>query len=394
MAITNPFRNHVFADCMKNLQNVIVNNNSEIKHIERCQYLAKLIKWNSSSQHKEFTDMLGNNGIKIFQEIIDRIKLNLSNQITAELLPLEHLIEQIMYIHDLGKFDKDKNNGDYNGVSHEERSFSIIESKRNDLTRIEWQDESISMLSHLARYHALLGITRTGEASMMFLSPIVEFIQHLNQDRKRLFLDLLILLTCCDSGASGNFDKPEYFLDYSRIKLYNDSSNFLLITSSKENISILGEISTNQNYMEEQIERIITSGSLGLSIDRSTIKTVLRDEIFDQNFRNNLVKTRFDHGFYVFEELLFKLNQSNKQINDNSLWEFLNFIKLLFRNKEAIYPNIINFRDSFSIKSDLEKKNRENFESLLSVIQMGNNDAIDKILIVHKESLYHLNQRN
>jgi hypothetical protein len=376
----------VFSKDMENLEKAIKNNDSEKKHIKRSLDLAGQIVWDTSPQNNEFVTMLGEKGIAIFQKIIKRIKFNLKNQNSNELKYPKCLIKQAMFIHDLGKSDWE-HDFEYNGKDHEERSYQIVNNNKERLMEIGWKEENIDLISYLAKYHGLLGITRTGEASMMYLSDRIKRIPHLGKKRKRLgkkrkrlFLDLLIIHTCCDSGASGDFENQEYDLGYARIKLYKDISDELIKISSTpfKNVSDLLRKFSEQHYIVEQIERIVTSGMRGLSVERDIIESVLNK--YDQNFRENFVKTRFDAGFYVFEESLYEVNQHEKKITHETLEKFLNFIQLFYRKGTIPFPFIISFRDSFSLKNDVALKNRKNFDELLAAIRDERNEQLIDIL--------------
>ena len=214
----------VFLKDRERLQDAVSNNPTDRDHISRCKVLAASVDWDSVDAGHEFRQMLGPTGLQTFNAVLERTKRRATSQTISELRDPKALLIQLMHVHDLGKSE--------GGVGHEQRSAEIILRSRQSLA---WSPIGTQLLHGLVLNHGLMGITRTGEASVAFLVPLLRSVCDLPADVAGIFLDLLILLTCCDSGATVDPSTKQYYLDDSRVKLYNQVAHDLLQASRQHN---------------------------------------------------------------------------------------------------------------------------------------------------------------
>jgi hypothetical protein len=378
----------VFGEYWGALQDALSDNITEWDHVERCKALARSIQWHPIHAGGDFSKLLKADGIRILEKVLKRISETLANEKAEELQDPSRLIEQIMHVHDLGKYVRENGRVKYNGANHEKRSAEIIQERASE---IGWQLINVALLHDLALYHGLLGITRTGEVSIAFLWPILETLKPFNAARKRLFLDLLIVLTCCDSGATLDPQTKRYYLDDSRVKLYDEVSNELFAASEHANtLHNLFETASAFNQTSIRINRIVTSGSRNLSIDEQTInqalQAVMAAGLLDLE---KFARTRFDHGFYVFEPLLWNLNgEKEGKVACETLEKLLKLIGVLSSRDERLsvisqYVTVstgdgkewlseIGLRNTFSMRdADYAKRNNERFKLLEDSVRSG-----------------------
>ena len=375
----------VFGEYWDALQDALKDNVTERNHVERCKTLARSIQWHPIHVGNDFSRLLEADGIKIFEKALKRISETLATEKAEELQDPSRLIEQIMHVHDLGKYIRENGQVKYNGANHEKRSAEIIQERAGE---IGWQLINVALLHDLALHHGLLGITRTGEASIVFLWPILETLKPFHVARKRLFLDLLIVLTCCDSGATLDPQTKKYYLDDSRVKLYDEVANELFATSEHANtLRNLFETASAFQQTAIRINRIVTSGSRNLSIDEQTInqalQTVMAAGLLDLE---KFAGTRFDHGFYVFEPLLWNLSGKKEgKVSCETLEKFLKLIGTLSGRDERLSVisqsvkvatrageekvSEISLRKTFSTR---DADNNERFKSLEDSVRSGN----------------------
>jgi hypothetical protein len=380
----------VFADAKKRLDRALQGNASEQYHIQRCLTLAETIEWNHSNVGNEFGEMLRAKGILLFDKIIQRITSLLRDETTPELRNHRKFMHHLMFVHDLGKYNPHTHT--YDGTNHEVRSANIVAENQETLQQeLHWTKENVALLVHLTRYHGLLGITRIGEASMVFLSPILDRLIGLSADRKHLFLDLLIVLTCCDAGASGDFTTKTFYLDDSRIALYDQLSHELFLISTNlmrrhhadASNALLAQASEFTNTAV-RIKRIVTSNNL-LTIPDDRIETVLHEMLSRRRLdATSFALTRFDHGAYVFAPLLTHLERGKKSISQDSLAKLLLLLGVLCGSENT--RRVIQFRDSFSMKADLQTRNAQNFYELCDAVERGEPQKIADVLRKHKNS--------
>jgi hypothetical protein len=382
----------LFSTDKERMEWVIRGNTLEQNHFKRCMFLSDTIEWESGHAGIEFRAMLGMKGILILDKTIKRINALLSEKTAPELRNQREFLRNLMFVHDLGKYNK-KTLG-FDGANHGERSADLAaEKKRALLQGLHWREESVYLFINLVRYHGSFGIIRLGEASIVFLSPLLIFLSSLSPERRRLFLDLLILVTCCDAGASGNFAANRFYLDYSRIKFYSHLSEELLALAARVEMfphadARLALIQQASGFIPtaDRIRSIVTSGNR-LTVSQGILDAVLKKACSKGEFNpKRFALTRFDHGAYVFEPLLAKLQQGRRAVSMHSLYKILFFLGLLCKDRES--PSIIRFRDSFSVKPGLKETNEANFSELFDAVQGGDRRRMKEVLAKHLLRFY------
>ncbi len=392
-----------FSNDWSNLQKALKENKTERDHVERCKTLARSIEWNTTNAGRDFSQMLSSGGIKDFEDVLRQIKEAPRTENAPELQEASRLIEQIMHVHDLGKYVVESSGLKYRGADHEKRSAAIVLEKAGAL---EWRPINVVLLHDLALHHGLLGITRTGEASLAFLWPILESLEPLSTHRKRLFLDLLIVLTCCDAGATLDAQTKKYYLDDSRVTLYKETVDDLLeVSTHGDAFAALFQKASDFEYTVERIGRIVTSGSRNLFASKQAIREAL-ESVVELGLLDlkKFARTRFDHGFYVFEPLLWDLNEGKEgEVSRENLIKLLSLIGFLASGDEELaairkyeqlsnggtkdWLSVIGLRDSFSMRDDnYKKRNGKRYELLLEAVQTGNPVGI------HQEIITAINQ--
>ncbi len=371
---------------------------TESDHVKRCKALARSIEWDAASAGSEFSQMLAVDGIKVFEEVLRQIKEALRNENAPELNDPARLVEQIMHVHDLGKYIVENGEFKYRGADHEKRSAVIVLEEAGAL---EWRPINVVLLHDLALHHGLLGITRTGEASPACLWPILESLEPLSTRRKRLFLDLLIVLTCCDAGATMDAETKKYYLDDSRVELYKETADDLLEASTHgDAFAALFQKASDFDYNVARIGRIVTSGSRNLYASDQTIREALASVVeLGLLDLKRFARTRFDHGFYVFEPLLWELNEEKAgEVSRGNLTKLLSLIGLLASGDEGLsalrkdeqvsmgstkdWLSLIGLRDSFSLRDDEHKKrNGKRYELLRKAVRTGDSGEIRKAVL-------------
>ncbi len=377
---------HIFAEEIECLENVISEIPSEEMHIQRCIDLAGIVEWDQSNAGSEIGQMLGPKGVLIFDEITRRIASNLKDESSEELRDYREFLNYLMLVHDLGKYNIETNS--YDGSGHEARSGEYVQKKHAQLlSRLNWERGNADLLVHLTRFHSHLGIARLGEVSNVFLEPILDVLIDLTTERKRLLLDFLVVLTCCDAGASGNFETKTYFLDESRITLYDQIATELFEISERfepgnrsEASTALIERSSSIESTVLRIKRMVTSDNQ-LTVGDDDVKTALQKVVYKDGLNTrNLALTQFDHGAYVFAPLLTRLSRGDDLVSQGTIEKFLNLLGRLCDGRTE--SNVIQFRHSFSMKTDLQSANRSRFETLCKAVEQEDLHAIDEILKV------------
>ncbi len=378
---------NVFSDAKKRLDHALRGNAPEQHHIQRCLTLAEMIEWNHSNLGNELGKMLGAKGVLLFDTIAPRVSSLLQDETTSELRNYQRFMHELMFVHDLGKIDP--NTHAFDGSNHEARSADIIAENQDALqNELHWTEDNIEFLVYLTRHHGLFGITRIGEASIVFLSPILESLINLNTNRKQLFLDFLTLLTCCDAGASGDFATNTFYLDESRITLYDQLSRELFAISenlkqkdhAEASSALLAKASEFSNTVV-RIKRIITSDNQ-LSAPDERIEKALNKMLSSGRFdAKSFALTRFDHGAYVFPQLLTHMERENKIVSEESLEKLLLFLGILCDGQHT--QRIIPFRGSYSMKADLQARNANNFYALREAVEQGDPQKISDVLGKH-----------
>lgn len=378
----------LFSKDKERLERVIRGNTLEQNHFKRCMFLAESIEWESGHAGIDFQAMLGMKGILILEKTIQRINALLSEETAQELLNQREFLRNLMLVHDLGKYNK--KTLDFDGANHGERSAQVVAEKKRALHQgLHWKEENVYFFLNLIRYHGRLGTIRLGEASIVFLSPLLDFLSSLTPSRRRLFLDFLILVTCCDAGASGDFAANRFYLDYSRLQFYSQLSEELLAVAAQLKTSphagahsALLEQASGFDHTASRIKSIIASGNR-MSVSQRVLHAALKEACAKGEFDpRSFALTRFDHGAYVFEPLLTKLQKGRRSVSRVSLDKLLLFLGLLCKRKKS--PSIVRFRDSFSMKSGLQEANEENFSELFDAVREANHQRIKKILTKHK----------
>jgi len=126
----------------------------------------------------------------------------------------------------------------------------------------------------------------------------------------------------------------------------------------------------------------MVTGGNRLAVSRRTLEAVLADACSSEEFDpRRFALTRFDHGAYVFEPPLAKLQRGRRAISAHSLKRLLMLLGLLCEDSDS--PCVIRFRDYFSVKSGLGKKNQSNFNELFEGVKEGDRHRIERILARH-----------
>lgn len=389
----------IFAIDQQNLEQALAANILEQNHLKRCMELVEMLRWpsnhlnndglNNDGRYRnnidnEFGRLLGCEGVALFDSILQRIVRATAKHSNPQLQDPRLFLTYAIFVHDLGKYDALLNN--YNGTEHEERSAQIVERQRERLTQLlSWHEESIDILVALARFHAFLGIVHLGGASMVYLAPLLDWLTQQKHMSARLFLDLLIALNCCDAGASGNFETRSFYLNSARLTNYIDAANTLIHAihdlnsqTSVDSEVVLASHSIEMDSMVRRIQRIVSSNNF-LSVSPSMAKQAL-DDVIESGYLNpcGFALTRFDHGAYVFEPLLRRMNPSARTVNSDSITNLLLFIGLMSRKVDSL--TVLSFRDTFSMKPDLQPQNQLRFNALLSAVSSGQPDSMQRLV--------------
>lgn len=376
-----------FAEDKENLDRAIQTNPAEQKHLERCQALAGGIRWENGTGGKDFEKMLGGVGSRIFSEVIARLDRLLQKEEAGELRDRRGFISNLMFAHDLGKFNRTA--AGFDGSGHEERSAEIVDGKRSALKGVPWRQENVDLLADLVRYHGYLGITHIGEASIVFLNPLLVSLSKMASERRQLFLDLLIVLTCCDAGASGDFSAKRFYLDVARMKLYQQLADDLHCLSAEmsnsghpDSMAVLKRKASGFEQTAVRIKRIATSSNR-LIVGINTVERVLKEFWVSKGLDpGSFAITRFDHGAYVFEPLLAELGKGSRSVSPKTLHKLLFLIGILCNGRKK--AEVIRFRESFSMKEDMRPANAKRFHELVDAVDRTDRKAIVDVMRRHK----------
>lgn len=374
----------VFAEEIEGLRTAIASIPTEQAHIERCMELADGVEWDRSNAGNEFGRLLGAKGVAIFDRVTQRLADSLSSEKARELRNVSEFLARLMRIHDIGKCDL--TTLCYDGSGHEERSGDYVLDKAAVLVEeLQWSEENAALLVHLSRFHSHLGIARLGEVSNVFLEPILLELLKMDTRRKRLFLDTLVVMTCCDAGASGNFDTGTFYLDESRIVFYTEIADELftiaeLLGGEESDVAsrALLEHAASLETTIVRIRRMVTaenSLSAGSSDVSLAIEAVIGRSLFDLKA---FALTQFDHGAYVFAPLLSILAEEAATVDRAAMEKFIIFLGQLCTKDDSL--KTIQFRRSFSMKADLQAANGERFRRLCTAVKSGEPELIRTVL--------------
>ncbi|MEM9159503.1 MAG: hypothetical protein AAGB46_10680 [Verrucomicrobiota bacterium] len=374
----------IFSEEISSLERAISDIPSEQQHIGRCISLAEIVEWGISNTQNELGVLLGDRGCRLFDQITGRIAATSEKQEADELRDCKRFLRWLMIVHDIGKYDREAL--EYNGSGHEERSGDYVFAKIDALREsLRWRKENAELFVHLTRFHSQLGIARLGEVSNVFLEPILEALLAMDSSRKRLLLDYLIVMTCCDAGASGNFGTKTFFLDESRVALYGQVSDELFSVAerfqSQERAAalraLLEQAASDENTVV-RIKRMITSDNR-MNASDSDVEFALRSVASRGLFNpKRFALTQFDHGAYVFAPLLWRLCGWADRVSYDVLLKFILFLGLLC--SESRTKKIIQFRGCFSMKADLMAANGERFQALCESVESGDPHKIAQVL--------------
>jgi len=179
-----------------------------------------------------------------------------------------HSLAMLMFIHDFYKLTE-KN-------SHATRAADFLSTPQH---------------IDLIRYHDVLGIIHTGEASLLFLEPLVVSTRALPEDQRIRFLNNLLIITVIDVASLG-------FLNQLRVDTYRDVIDKLNKVMEGKNLADIAREDTPQ-----RIQRLICSNNRFL-----VEPDVVNDRIYTYSdcadLLEQLLYVRFDAGVYVLEPLL------------------------------------------------------------------------------------------
>ncbi|MBK1876217.1 hypothetical protein [Pelagicoccus mobilis] len=374
----------VFSEEVSGLQTAIASIPTEQAHIERCMELARAVVWSGSNEGNEIGRLLGGKGVAIFDRVTQRIDASLSLENGEELRDASRFLLWLMRVHDIGKCDRETLR--YVGSGHEERSGDYVSNKAAVLVNeLRWSEENATLLVGLSRYHSHLGIARLGEVSNVFLEPVLLELLKMNTRRRRLFLDLLVVMTCCDAGASGDFGSRTFYLDESRIVFYAEVAEELF--GIAERFSDGDSTVAPQAILEDaaslertivRIRRMVTADNR-LETQSSEVSLAL-EAVMDRSLFDlkAFALTQFDHGAYVFAPLLARLLEEEGSVDRAVMERFLIFLGQLCTRDGS--RKTIQFRGSFSMKADLQAANGERFRRLCTAVKSGDPVKIQVVL--------------
>ncbi len=320
----------------------------------------------------------------LFDRVVQRLADSLSSEEAGELQDASQFLVWLMRVHDIGKCDLETLR--YDGSGHEVRSGDYVLAKAPVLVgELQWREENAALFVHLSRFHSHLGIARLGEVSNVFLEPVLLVLLKMNTRRKRLFLDTLVVMTCCDAGASGNFDTGTFYLDESRVVFYTEvadelwglAKRFSGNDSSAASRALL-EHAASVECTVARIKRMVTAENRldAQSNDVSlALESVIGRSLFDlQAF----ALTQFDHGAYVFAPLLSLLAEEAGIVKRAALEKFLIFLGQLCAKDGS--RKTVQFRRNFSMKADLQEANGERFRALCTAVKSGKPEEVRMVL--------------
>ncbi|WP_321475950.1 hypothetical protein [uncultured Paludibaculum sp.] len=144
----------------------------------------------------------------------------------------------------------------------------------------------------LIRHHDKFGIQHTGEASMLALSDVVDWLRHLDAPSQTRALATLPVITLLDCGSLG-------FLNQARVETYRQlKRNLKLVLDGTRTLDELAHAETPL-----RIQRLIQSNNratIGIDFVEDALKEFPR-------LAKNLPYVRFDAGVYVLEPLMLYL---------------------------------------------------------------------------------------
>ncbi len=180
--------------------------------------------------------------------------------------------------------------------------YKIISSPNHASLGYEFASEEIPR--KLIQFHDIFGIINTGEASLLFLVQLFEYIRSLkaNNNDVQEFLNKLFVLTVVDVASYG-------FLNQSRIDVFSYIVTQLKNSESFEQFEV--------NALRDTSNRIIRLFKANNRIEipdniESQISTILEDNEFF-SLKNYLLSVRFDAGVYVLEPLFRPLLPQNRE---------------------------------------------------------------------------------
>ena len=190
----------------------------------------------------------------------------------------------------------------------------------------------------LIEFHDIFGIINTGEASLLFLDNLFEFIIRIKENQAvEEFLNKLFVLTVVDVASYG-------YLNQSRIEIFSYIKEKLLNSKSFEDFEKIAK--------EDTPKRIIRLLKANNRIDippniEKHISTIMMEHEF-VNLQQNLLSSRFDAGIYVLEPLFRKLCDIEYKISNKEILElkdvhikkvntFLTHLTKIFK-KEKLNP--------------------------------------------------------
>ncbi|MBD5778796.1 hypothetical protein IEN85_04785 [Pelagicoccus sp. NFK12] len=374
----------VFAEEISGLRIATSSIPTEQAHLERCMELAGEVVWSGSNAGNEIGRLLGDRGVALFDRVANRLAAALASEEAEELRGPSQFLAWIMRVHDIGKCDLKTLR--YDGSGHEERSGDYVLAKAGRLAdELGWSEENAALLVHLSRFHSHLGIARLGEVSNVFLEPVLLELLRMDTRRKRLFLDFLVVMTCCDAGASGNFDTGTFYLDESRIVFYTEiadelfdiAETFAGSDAKSASLALLENAACFERTVV-RIRRMVTAENRlhtrSSEVSRALEAVIERSLLDLQSF----ALTQFDHGAYVFAPLLALLADEAGGLDRTALEKFLIFLGQLCAKDGS--RKTVQFRRSFSMKADLQAANGERFRSLCAAVKSGSPEKMRVVI--------------
>lgn len=168
--------------------------------------------------------------------------------------------------------------------------YKVIETPDHALKGAQFLSQEAAI--KLVEFHTIFGVINTGEASLLFLNELIEFIRKINKNEVEEFLDELLVLTIADIAAYGflNQSRIDVFIDLmDLIKQVPDSDQFekQAITHTPKRIVRLLE-ANNRIKVKDKV------------ITEETLKDILGEKEYCE-LANELLWIRFDAGAYVLE---------------------------------------------------------------------------------------------
>ena len=144
----------------------------------------------------------------------------------------------------------------------------------------------------LVQHHDKFGVMHTGEASFLFLKPIVDWIAEMKAQEQRVALSLLPIITIIDTASLG-------FLNQARVESYRQIKSVI-------DDAVKGKQSLEQMTLKDtpdRLRRLIACNNRTFA-GNALVEDALRDFPERDTLTHAIARVRFDAGVYVIEPYL------------------------------------------------------------------------------------------